>query len=62
MENQELLGRIILIIQREAYFEDPCYVPLVKKAYKLWDELEKASKRKLFTQTGGLMLSSPKYR
>lgn len=46
------LTRII----REAYFEDPAYVPLVQRAYELWAELEKASERQLFIQTGGVMV------
>jgi sarcosine oxidase len=49
------LTRII----REAYFEHPSYVPLVQRAYKLWDELEKESSQKLFLQTGGLMIGPP---
>ncbi len=43
-------------IIRQAYHEHPMYVPLVKEAYKLWYELEKESKNKLFLQTGGIML------
>src|SRR5882672_5145892 len=46
-------------IIREAYFEHPVYVPLVQRAYELWEDLEKASGRKLFTQTGGLMIGPP---
>ena len=46
-------------IIREAYFEDPRYVPLVQQAYRLWAELETASGRTLFQQTGGLMLGPP---
>ncbi|MDQ3995785.1 MAG: N-methyl-L-tryptophan oxidase [Gemmatimonadota bacterium] len=47
-------GRTRII--REAYFEHPLYVPLVRRAYELWDELEHESGRKLFHQTGGLMI------
>jgi sarcosine oxidase len=43
-------------IIREAYFEDPLYVPLVQRAYELWDELEIAAGTQLFRRTGGLML------
>ncbi len=43
-------------IIREAYFEHPAYVPLVRRAYELWAELEAESGRKLFLQTGGLMV------
>lgn len=46
-------------IIREAYFEDPIYVPLVQHAYRLWDELERESGRQLFVQTGGLMIGAP---
>jgi len=43
-------------IIREAYFEHPLYVPLVQRAYALWDALERASGVELFRRTGGLML------
>jgi sarcosine oxidase len=46
-------------IIREAYFEDPLYVPLVQRAYELWAELEREAGRKLFQQTGGLMIGRP---
>src|SRR5215472_5195490 len=49
------LSRII----REAYFEDPLYVPLVQRAYQLWKDLEQRSSRKLLWPTGGLMLGRP---
>src|SRR5882724_8140423 len=50
-------GRTRII--REAYFEHPSYVPLVRRAYELWAALEKESGRQLFIQTGGLMIGSP---
>jgi sarcosine oxidase len=46
-------------IIREAYFEDPRYVPLVRRAYEAWAELERESGRSLLLQTGGLMIGSP---
>src|SRR3954453_6946058 len=46
-------------IIREAYFEDPAYVPLVQRAYELWRDLENASDRRLLLETGGLMIGSP---
>jgi len=46
-------------IIREAYFEDPIYIPMLRKAYTLWEELEKESREKLFIKTGGLMLGNP---
>jgi sarcosine oxidase len=46
-------------IIREAYFEDPAYVPLVQRAYELWAELEQRTGRSLFRPTGGLMIGPP---
>src|ERR1043166_1077201 len=46
-------------IIREAYFEHPLYVPLVQRAYELWNELSKASGKRLLLQTGGLMIGPP---
>jgi sarcosine oxidase len=43
-------------IIREAYHENPAYVPLVQRAYELWAELENVAGRKVFVQTGGLMM------
>lgn len=43
-------------IIREAYHENPAYVPFVRRAYELWAELERATKRQIFVQTGGLMM------
>ena len=50
-------GRTRII--REAYFEHTLYVPLVRRAYELWADLEQKSKRKLLLRTGGLMLGRP---
>lgn len=46
-------------IIREAYFEHPLYVPLIQRAYVLWEELEELTGEKLFQQTGGLMIGQP---
>ncbi len=43
-------------IIRQAYFEDPAYVPLLLRAYELWEELQRASNDPLLTITGGLMI------
>lgn len=43
-------------IIREAYFEHPLYVPLVRRAYDLWARLERESGRQLLVPTGGVML------
>jgi sarcosine oxidase len=46
-------------IIREAYFEDPVYVPMVQRAFDLWRELERLSGTTLMEQTGGLMIGVP---
>ncbi|WP_420843226.1 N-methyl-L-tryptophan oxidase [Cryptosporangium phraense] len=46
-------------IIRQSYAEDPAYVPLVTRAYELWDDLEAATGADLLTLTGGLYLGSP---
>ena len=46
-------------IIREAYWESPFYVPIVRRAYELWDELEQRSGMHLLTRTGGLVLGDP---
>ena len=43
---------------REAYFEHPSYVPLVQRAYELWEELEQESGEQLYLKTGGLMIGA----
>src|ERR671936_635825 len=43
-------------IIREAYYEHPLYVPLVRRAYELWADLEREAGRTLFVKTGGLMI------
>ncbi|HMC57308.1 MAG TPA: N-methyl-L-tryptophan oxidase [Gemmatimonadaceae bacterium] len=43
-------------IIREAYYEHPLYVPLVRRAYQLWEELEHESGQHLLLRTGGLMI------
>jgi sarcosine oxidase len=43
---------------RQAYFEDPAYVPLLLRTYELWRHLEGDAGRSLLTITGGLMLGT----
>jgi sarcosine oxidase len=43
---------------RQAYFEDPAYVPLVLRAYELWREVEQATGDELLLITGALMMGS----
>lgn len=45
-------------IIRQAYFEDPAYVPLVLRAYELWRDLERETGADLLAITGGLMLGT----
>lgn len=44
---------------RQSYFEDPAYVPLLLRAYELWDEIERESGEEILTITGGLMMGPP---
>lgn len=46
-------------IIRQAYFEHPSYVPLLRRAYELWEATEVDSGRHLLTLTGGLMIGRP---
>ncbi len=48
------LSRII----RQAYFESPSYVPVLRRAYALWRELEAESGEALLTITGGLHIGT----
>lgn len=43
-------------IIRQAYFEHANYVPLLRRAYELWAELERLSSEKLFHQVGLLQI------
>ncbi len=45
-------------IVRMAYFEAPDYVPLLRRAYQLWDELEADSGQALFVRNGALMIGT----
>lgn len=40
---------------RQAYFEDPGYVPLLLRSYELWDDLD-GDRPGILTITGGLMI------
>jgi len=46
-------------IIRQSYFEDPAYVPLLLRAYELWDELAADSAREVYRITGGLFIGAP---
>ena len=44
---------------RMAYYEHPDYVPLLRRAYELWDEIEQVSGQKLLHVTGGFYAGPP---
>jgi sarcosine oxidase len=44
---------------RKAYFEHPDYVPLLHRAYELWDELEEECGKTLFHRTGLVLAGNP---
>jgi sarcosine oxidase len=46
-------------IIRLAYYEHPSYVPLLRRAYSLWADLERESGEQLLRITGGLMIGAP---
>jgi len=46
-------------VTRQAYFENPAYVPLLGRANELWTELQRDSGLRLIEITGGLMLGPP---
>src|SRR5438105_2817666 len=49
-------GKVRLI--RKAYFEHSDYVPLLNRAYELWDDLAKNPGAPLFHRTGVLIIGS----
>ncbi|MEV7286754.1 N-methyl-L-tryptophan oxidase [Streptomyces sp. NPDC093252] len=49
-------------ITRQSYFEDPAYVPLLLRAYELYEDLERASGREIAILGGGLMIGRPESR
>ncbi len=46
-------------VTRQAYFENPAYVPLLGRANELWTQLQRDSGMRLIEITGGLMLGPP---
>ena len=47
-------GRTRII--REAYFEHPAYVPMVRRAFDLWRELERSIGKPLYVKTRGITI------
>ena len=48
-------------IIRLAYFEGSAYVPIVQRAYRLWQDLSARTGRELLVRTGSLEMSEPGY-
>jgi sarcosine oxidase len=46
-------------IIRQSYFEDPGYVPLLLRAYELWEKLAVNAQREVYRLTGGLFVGPP---
>ena len=46
-------------IIRQSYFEDPAYVPLLLRAYELWERLAADTGLEVFRVTGGLFMGPP---
>ena len=44
---------------RSAMLEGPAYVPLIRRAFELWDELGRESSQTLFVRAGVLFISPP---
>lgn len=44
---------------RKGYFEHPSYVPLLHRAYELWEALEARTGRRLMVRTGALLAGAP---
>ena len=49
-------------IIRQAYYEDPSYVPLLRRAFELWAELEPEVPGGNMSLTGGLLIGRPDSR
>jgi sarcosine oxidase len=46
-------------IIRQSYFEDPAYVPLLLRAYELWEQLANDTGLEVYRLTGGLFIGAP---
>lgn len=46
-------------IIRRAYYEHPSYVPLIERAYELWDDLGERSGRPVIQRTGSIDAGAP---
>ena len=46
-------------VTRQAYYEDPAYVPLLVRAHELWYQIEKETGSSVLSEVGGLMIGRP---
>src|SRR3954464_14170151 len=46
-------------IIRQSYFEDPAYVPLLLRAYELWENFAAEQGPEVYRLTGGLFIGAP---
>ncbi|MDS0295025.1 N-methyl-L-tryptophan oxidase [Halogeometricum luteum] len=46
-------------IIRRAYYEHPSYIPLIERAYELWEELDESSGRDILHRTGSIDAGAP---
>lgn len=46
-------------ITRQAYFEDPAYVPLLLRAHEMWDQIERDNGERIFHRVGGVLVGAP---
>ncbi|MER6910779.1 N-methyl-L-tryptophan oxidase [Streptomyces sp. NPDC000594] len=49
-------------VTRQSYFEDPAYVPLLLRAYELYEQVERDTGRDIALLCGGVMLGPPDSR
>ncbi|MFJ6127868.1 N-methyl-L-tryptophan oxidase [Streptomyces griseoviridis] len=49
-------------ITRQSYFEDPAYVPLLLRAYELYEDLARGTGREVAILPGGVMVGRPESR
>jgi sarcosine oxidase len=49
-------------ITRQAYFEDPAYVPLLLRTFELWPQIEADANRHILHLTGGVMVGKSNSR
>src|SRR5690606_28465722 len=46
-------------VTRQAYYEDPAYVPLLIRSHELWKQIERETGASVLSEVGGLMIGQP---